>query len=108
LDGIAHIRGCIKRVALLAKGMPALPIFTDCAGCVIGDVEDVYLHNIEDKADEALVDNSIFPGVHTAEANDKIPGVDMVHEQTLMLISTLLQLMTAMSNHLWMTLRIVL
>jgi hypothetical protein len=38
----------IERVALLAKGMPALPILTDCVGCVIGDVEDVYLHNIED------------------------------------------------------------
>ncbi len=41
----------IERVALLAKGMPALPIFTDRAGCVIGDVKDVYLHNIEDEAD---------------------------------------------------------
>jgi hypothetical protein len=70
----------IERVALLAKGMPALPIFTDGAGHVIGDVEDVYLHNIEDEADEALVDNSILPGVHTAEADDEIPGVDMVHE----------------------------
>jgi hypothetical protein len=39
----------IERVHLLAKGMPALPIFTDCAGHVIGDVEDVYLHNIEDE-----------------------------------------------------------
>jgi hypothetical protein len=36
----------IERVHLLAKGMPALPIFTDHAGCVISDVEDVYLHNI--------------------------------------------------------------
>ena len=71
----------IDRVALLAKGMPALPIFTDCAGRVIGDVEDVYLHNIEDEADEAPVDHSILPGVHTAEADDEIPGVDMVHEQ---------------------------
>ncbi len=71
----------IERVALLAKGMPALPILTDCAGCVIDDVENVYLHNIEDEADEALVDNSILPGVHTAEADDKIPGVDMVKEQ---------------------------
>ncbi len=71
----------IERVALLAKGMPALPIFTELAGRVIGDVEDVYLHNIEDEADDALVDNSILPGVHTAEADDKIPGVDMVQEQ---------------------------
>jgi hypothetical protein len=35
----------------------------------------------EDEADKALVDNSILPGVHTAEADDEIPGVDMVHEQ---------------------------
>ena len=55
----------IERVALLAKGMPALPIFTDRAGRVIGDVKDVYLYNIEDEADKALVDNSILPGVHT-------------------------------------------
>jgi hypothetical protein len=61
--------------------MPALPTFTDRASSVIRDVEDVYLHNIEDEADEALVDNSILPGVHTAEADDKIPGVDMVQEQ---------------------------
>jgi hypothetical protein len=71
----------IERVALLAKGMPALLIFIDSAGHVIGVVEDVYLYNIEDEADKALVDNSIFPGVHTAEADDKIPGVDMVQEQ---------------------------
>ncbi len=93
----------IERVALLAKGMPALPIFTDCAGRVIGDVKDVYLHNIEDEADKALVDNSIFPGVHTAEADDEIPGVDMVQEQDAVLILTLLHPMSAMSNHLWLT-----
>jgi hypothetical protein len=71
----------IERVHLMARGMPALPIFTDCAGRVIGDMEDVYLHNIEDEADEALVNNSNLLGVHTAEADDKIPGVDMVQEQ---------------------------
>jgi hypothetical protein len=43
----------IERVALLAKGMPALPIFTDQAGRVFCDVKDVYLHNIEMEADEA-------------------------------------------------------
>ncbi len=41
----------------------------------------MYLHNIEDEDVEALVDNSNLPGVHTAEADDKIPGVDMVQEQ---------------------------
>jgi hypothetical protein len=71
----------IERVHLLAKGMPALPNFTDCAGCVIGDVQDVYLQNIEDEDVKALVDNSNLPGVHKAEADDKIPGVDMVQEQ---------------------------
>jgi hypothetical protein len=71
----------IERVHLLAKGMPALPIFTDCAGRVIGDVKDLYLHNIDDEDIKALVDNSNLPGVHTAEADDKIPGVDMVQEQ---------------------------
>jgi hypothetical protein len=71
----------IERVHLLAKGMPALPIFKDCAGHVIGDVKDVYLHNIKDENVKALVDNSNLPGVHTAEADDKIPGVDMVQEQ---------------------------
>jgi hypothetical protein len=55
--------------------MPALPIFTDCAGCVIGDVKDKYLHNIEDEDVETLVDNCILPGVRTAEADDEIPEV---------------------------------
>ncbi len=41
----------------------------------------MYLHNIEDEDIEALVDNSNLPGVHTAEADDEIPGVDMVQEQ---------------------------
>ncbi len=41
----------------------------------------INLHNIKDEADKALVDNSILPGVHTAEADDKIPGVDIVQEQ---------------------------
>jgi hypothetical protein len=71
----------IERIHVLAKGMPALPIFKDRAGHVIGDVKDVYLHNIEDEAVKALADNSNLPGVHTAEADDEIPGVDMVQEQ---------------------------
>ncbi len=71
----------IERIHVLAKGMPALPIFTYRAGRGIGDVNDVYLHNIEDEAVQALVDNSNLPGVHTAGADDQIPGVDMVHEQ---------------------------
>jgi hypothetical protein len=61
--------------------MPALPIFSDCASHVIGDVEDVYLHIIEDEDVKALVDDSNLPEVHTAEADDEIPGVEMVQEQ---------------------------
>ncbi len=79
--GLPTSTAVIERVHLLAKGMPALPIFTDRAGCVIGDVEDVYLHNIEDEDAKTLVDNYNLPGVHTAEADDEIPGVDMVQEQ---------------------------
>jgi hypothetical protein len=71
----------IERIHVLAKEMPALPIFSDCAGHVIDDIEDVYLHNIEDETVKTLVDNSYLPGVHTVEADDKIPGVDMVQEQ---------------------------
>jgi hypothetical protein len=71
----------IERVHLLAKGMPALPNFTVHAGHVIGDVKDVYLHNIEDEDVETLIDNGNLPGVHTAEADDKIPGMDAVQEQ---------------------------
>jgi hypothetical protein len=41
----------------------------------------VYLHNIEDEDVKALVDNSNLPGVHTAEADEEIPGVDMLQEQ---------------------------
>ncbi len=37
----------IKKVHLLVKGMPALPMFTDRAGCIIGDVEDVYTSSLE-------------------------------------------------------------
>jgi hypothetical protein len=53
--------------------MPALPIFSDCAGCVIGDVKDVFLHNIEDEDAKVLGDDSNLPGVNTAEADYKIP-----------------------------------
>jgi hypothetical protein len=35
----------IERVHLLAKGLPALPIFADCAGCIIGYLLFVCLHN---------------------------------------------------------------
>jgi hypothetical protein len=71
----------LRECTYFAKSTPALPIFTDHAGPIIGDVKDVYLHNIEDEDVKTLVDNCNLPGVHTAEADDKIQGVDMVQEQ---------------------------
>jgi hypothetical protein len=72
----------ITRVHLLAKGMPALLVFTDCTGCIIGDVineEIIYDNNVV----PALADNGDLPGVHTdkTEGIDEIPGVDPVQEQ---------------------------
>ena len=71
----------ITRVHLLAKGMPVLPVFTDCTGCIIGDVinEEIYNNNEV----PALVDDGDLPGVHTDETEgvDEIPGVDPVQEQ---------------------------
>ncbi len=93
----------IERVALLAKGMPVFPIFTDRASHVIGDVKDMYLHNIEDEADKALVDNSILPGVHTAEADDEIPGVDMVQEQDVDVDLYFAPADDGNVKHLWLT-----
>ena len=71
----------ITRVHLLAKGMPALPVFTDCTGRIIGDVINKNIYNNNDVP--ALVDNGKLPGVHTdkTEGVDKIPGVDPVQEQ---------------------------
>jgi len=68
----------ITRVHLLAKGMPALPVFTDRTGCIIGDVINKEIYNVP-----ALVDNGDLPGVHTVETEgiDEIPGVDPVQEQ---------------------------
>ncbi len=41
----------IERIHVLAKGMPALLIFTDHSGRVIGDVENEFLHNINNEDD---------------------------------------------------------
>ena len=61
--------------------MPALPVFTDCTGRIIGDVinEELYDNNKV----SALVDDGDLPGVHTDETEgiDEIPGVDPVQEQ---------------------------
>jgi len=71
----------ITRVHLLAKGMSALPVFTDCKGRIIADVinDEIYDNNEV----PALVDDGNFPGVHTDknEGVDEIPGVDPVQEQ---------------------------
>jgi len=68
----------ITRVHLLAKGMPALPVFTDRTGCIIGDVINEEIYDVP-----ALVDDGDLPGVHTDETEgvDEIPGVDPVQEQ---------------------------
>ena len=95
----------ITRIHLLAKGMPALPVFTDRTGRIIGDVinEDIYDNNDV----PALVDDGDLPGVHTDETEgiDEIPGVDPVQEQdpTPPEISTSLQPKKAMLNHHWLT-----
>ncbi len=69
---------------VLAKGMPALPTFTDHSGQVIGDVKNEFLYNINNEDNvKPLVDNNDLPGVHIAEADDEIPGVDMVQEQDI-------------------------
>jgi hypothetical protein len=71
----------VERIHVLAKRMPALPIFTGCSGQVIGEVKNEFLLNINNEDDvKPFVDNNNLPGVHTAEADGKIPGVDMVQE----------------------------
>jgi hypothetical protein len=65
----------IERIHVLAKGMPALPIFTDCAGHVIGDVKDVYLHNI-DMVQEQDVDVD-FDFAPANDGNVEPPLVDI-------------------------------
>ncbi len=69
----------ITKIHLLAKGMPALPVFTDRTGHNIGDVlnEDIYDNN------EVPALGNLPPGVHMDETKgiDEIPGVDPVQEQ---------------------------
>jgi len=70
------------RVHLLAKGMSALPVFTDRTGCTIGDVinEEIYDNN---KVPVLVVDNGDLPGVHTDETEgvDKISGRNKILHQ---------------------------
>jgi len=78
----------ITRVHLLAKGMPALPIFTDRRGRVIGDVEQEESYDNDEEEVPAL--NGNLPGVHTEETEGvgEIPGVDPVQEQDPTLAET--------------------
>ena len=74
----------IERMHLLAHGMPAMPVFTDRRGRVIGDVVDNDLYDNEyDDANQPLVDDADLPGVHTDETggNFEIPGVDPVQQE---------------------------
>ena len=71
----------IARIHLLAKGMPALPVFTDRTGNIIGDVNNEEIYDNNDVP--AMADDGDLPGVHTDETEDvaEIPGVDPVQEQ---------------------------
>ena len=54
----------ISRVHLMAKGMPAQPMFTDRAGLVIGDTEYAFLLNIEDGNVKTMVDDTFKECTH--------------------------------------------
>ena len=73
----------IERVHLLARGMPALPVFTDRRGRVIGDTQDLYTDDNNNDESPPLTDDAFLPGVHTDETGDdlEIPGVDPVQEE---------------------------
>jgi hypothetical protein len=74
----------IERMHLLAQGMPAMPVFTDRRGRVIGDVVNYDLYDDEyNDANQPLVDDADLPGVHTDEAGGdfEIPGVDPVQQE---------------------------
>ena len=58
----------IERVHLLARGMPALAVWTDCAGCVIGNAIDEDIYNHDDNPEPVLHPDGInIPGVHMEE-----------------------------------------
>ena len=61
----------IDRVHLLAQGMPAPQIFTDRAGCVIGDVVNEPLYHDNNEYVEALVDCENCPVVHIEETDNR-------------------------------------
>ena len=70
----------IERIHLLARGMPAMPVFTDRRGRVIGEQD---LHTNDDTDTDVIIDDANLPGVHTDETGGdiEIPGVDPVPEE---------------------------
>ena len=78
-------KSVIERIHELAHGMPAMPIFKDRHGRVIGDAIDYELYddNDDDDNNQPLVDDDELPGVHTdeTEGDFEIPGVDPVQQE---------------------------
>ena len=76
----------IERIHVLAQGMPAMPIFTDPRGHVIGDVVNYEIYNNDDNDDDTNqppFEDAELPGVHTDETGGdfEIPGVDPVQQE---------------------------
>jgi hypothetical protein len=90
--------------------MPAMPVFTDRRGRVIGDVVDYDLYDNEyNDANQPLVDDADLPGVHTDETGGNLRSQEWIrcsrsynklplHQQrrSQRLISTSLQRMKGM------------
>jgi hypothetical protein len=77
-------KSAIERIHVLAQGMPAMPVFTDRRGRVIGDAIDYELYDDDDDDDnQPPVGDEELPGVHTDETGGdfEIPGVDPVQQE---------------------------
>ena len=78
-------KSVIERIHELAYGMPAMPIFKDRRGRVIGDAIDYELYddNDDDDNNQPPVGDEELPGVHTDETGGdfEIPGVDPVQQE---------------------------
>jgi hypothetical protein len=75
----------MERIHELVYGMPAMPIFKDQRGRVIGDAIDYELYddNDDDDNNQPPVGDEELPGVHTDETGGdfEIPGVDPVQQE---------------------------
>jgi hypothetical protein len=74
----------IERIHVLAQGMPAMPVFTDCRGRVIGDAVDYEINNDDDDdTNQPPFKDAELPGVHKDETGGdfEIPGVDPVQQE---------------------------